>query len=488
MRTRENILPLFLIILLGTALRLYRLDYQSFWNDEILTVQRSILPIKQVIMGADSNLLPLYYSVVRPFIGLENREFWVRIPSVIFGALSILLLYLILCNWLGKHTGLVGSILLAISPFHVWYSQEARPYAMLLFLSLLSIWLLQQLVKDREKTCLKFSFIISSSAVFYSHTVGIVFIGYLFIYILLATPREKWKNWLVIFGGIILLILPGIYRMIIIPPMTPAGPNLSVNPLLLAYTGWAFSAGFSLGPNITELHMPNRLSYVISSIHLKLPVMLVFSIIFILGIIRLWRKNRQIFWYSFLLLLFPLAFAIFGSIVTVHTYNVRYAILAYSSFLIFLAAGLKSLRVNWLRVSTLAVIILISLISLSNYFYNEHFHKDNNRDAAQFLENHIQTNDLVICSANYTSDNLEYYCKIDLNIVPYPVDAFLTNPEDVESDLKRIIADRDRFWLFLSRIFHSDPDGYIRKYCEKHFRPTLTRKRSGVELILYQRN
>ena len=122
---------------------------------------------------------------------------------------------------------------------------------------------------------------------------------------------------------------------------------------------------------------------------------------------------------------------------------------------------------------------------------------------------HSLAGDLIIVSATYTLPDLRYYFNNnsveELQAVGYPfpddwdgtieffeqdsgpLGAGFVNPLNVEADLRKIVGERDRFWLFLSRTYHSDPDGHIRKYCDANFRQLQVKGWSGVDLMLYRR-
>ena len=107
------------IMLLAIALRAYRLGYQSLWFDEILTFHSSNSPILEIITqpSVNTNIPPLYYLVVHAMLGIGNQDVLLRLPSLVFGFLSILLIYFVVCNWLGRNIGLISASLMAISPF-----------------------------------------------------------------------------------------------------------------------------------------------------------------------------------------------------------------------------------------------------------------------------------------------------------------------------------------------------------------------------------
>lgn len=489
MKNQKEILLLIVILIAGTILRLYRLDYQSFWNDEIITINILSSSLVQIITDYDITNLPLYFLLVCPLLMFENHELWVRLPSVFFGSLSIFLIFITLRNWLGKSIAFLGSALMAISPFHVFYSQEARPYSLLVFLSLLSFWFLQESLKRQENKWLKLGFVISIVTVLYCHAVGIAFFGFLITYILISVPRRKWKEWLLVFGIIILLTLPGAFQILPLSSQPSADLHRSFNLLFVPYTIWTFITGYSLGPTVVELHMPDRFNYVIANIHIILPIMLFCCSLFCFGTIKLWKQDKLIFLFVALWFLFPLGNAILGSIITVQPFNIRYAILAFAPFLIFCAIGIWDLKFTCMPIVALSIAGLISVLSLYNYYFDGRYQRDNNRAAAEFLMTHAKPNDLVIGSASYTLTNLKYYYhgKHDLIFKGYPVDGKNAKYARLESDLSKIITNRNHFWLFLSRTFHSDPQEYIRKFVDEYFIRNIEFTSNGVELIRYKR-
>jgi len=298
---------LLLILLVSAGLRCYRLDYQSFWNDEIITYDDSKHQLSRIISNPyDPNIPPLYYLITHFIMDLGDKEWILRFPSVLFSVLSVFLFYLVLNNWLGRKHGLMGALVMALSPFHIWYSQEARPYALLILLSLLSLWLLQLLTKNPRQRGLRIAFVVASAATFYCHTVAIAFIGFLVIYVLLVTPRDRWKEWMFIFGSILLIITPALSMLILDRPVHAENPFKAFNLLSIPYTLYAFGAGYSVGPTLTELHAPDRMIALLSYLPIILPVMLLFSILCLRGAIQTYKTNISIFWSSVLWFVFPM--------------------------------------------------------------------------------------------------------------------------------------------------------------------------------------
>jgi 4-amino-4-deoxy-L-arabinose transferase-like glycosyltransferase len=475
------------------------------WHDEVITFITAIdSPFKIMTDPYDMNIPPLYYLIEHLVLRLGHGEFILRLPSVIVASLSIPTFFGVLSHGYGRAVGIAGAGLMVLSPLHVWYSQEARPYALLVFLSLVSIWCFQRLIDRQANLIWSGAFVIFTALVFYAHTVGIALIGSMVVYVLMTTSYTHWKQWFARFAMIGLFIAPAIYRLLLIPPVASANEFDSSKPLAsIAYTLWAFGTGFSFGPTVADLHMPDRASIIWGYLPLIVPVMLVLCFLSIFGAFQLLREDRKKFWFTTLWLCFPLGFALLGSMLTVHPFNVRYSILAFPPFLTLISVGIVHTKNYWARSVAAAGIVLISLGSLTNYFFNERYHRDDNRSASQFLSLHAVPNDLVIASAAYTAPNLRYYYQGEpIKIVGYPTHKsleednsihpdppgalYVENDDPIGRDIEHIIGDRQRFWLFLSRIYDSDPYGAIPGFLNTKYSQKLSASWPGTQLILYE--
>lgn len=135
-----------LIILLAFALRIYRLDYQELRGDEsfgYFFVQRSYAGmIDATIELAEPHPVGSYF-VLKPWLGAAgDSEFALRFPSAWFGVLATALtLRLAMRLGFRRGTGLIAALLLAISPYATWHSQDARMYSMSMALTVAVVWL-----------------------------------------------------------------------------------------------------------------------------------------------------------------------------------------------------------------------------------------------------------------------------------------------------------------------------------------------------------
>ena len=127
------------VALLALALRVHRLGGRSLWFDEAFTVFITRRPWGEgwSALVVDGVHPPLYYWLQKAAQGLLGEsEFALRFPSALAGVLAVLLIRRLGSRWAGAQAGRWAAWLMALSPFHVWYSQEARMYAWLTLFSL----------------------------------------------------------------------------------------------------------------------------------------------------------------------------------------------------------------------------------------------------------------------------------------------------------------------------------------------------------------
>jgi len=143
-RVPQETLALILILLLGVSLRLYRLDWQSGWFDEVFSVSVSRQPFREITDVAVRDFVnpPLYYYLLHVWMSVAGESMAAaRLFSVLCGGLAIFILFGLVKTLCGARAGLLAALLLAVSQTGVAYSQEARTYSLTLLLALGTAWL-----------------------------------------------------------------------------------------------------------------------------------------------------------------------------------------------------------------------------------------------------------------------------------------------------------------------------------------------------------
>lgn len=142
---RERAL-LALLVALGAALRFWHLGSQSYWFDESFTVdlvRRGLGDMLATIPRTESTP-PLYYVLAWAWAKLFGTgEAGLRSLSALIGTAAVPLAWRAAREWFASpRVALIAAALVAVNPYFVWYSQEARSYILLVFMTALSLLLL----------------------------------------------------------------------------------------------------------------------------------------------------------------------------------------------------------------------------------------------------------------------------------------------------------------------------------------------------------
>jgi hypothetical protein len=140
-----------IITLVGGFLRALALSTKGLWLDEAFSIwlaNHSIAEMMQWIVRIDQHP-PLYYLLLHGWIALGgDTAYHVRFLSVVFGTATIPVIYLIGKRISGEVMGLAAALILAFSPFNIYYAQETRMYTLLMFNAAVAIYALVRLLTD----------------------------------------------------------------------------------------------------------------------------------------------------------------------------------------------------------------------------------------------------------------------------------------------------------------------------------------------------
>ncbi len=179
----------------GAAIRFFPLGVQSFHHDEVITVMR-VLPgtfghMLHEVKVSESNP-PLYYVLAWGWIKAFGRDEWgIRSLSALFGALTVALGYPIGRQLASRRVGLILTGLLAFNPMLIWYSQEARSYALLVFFGALSFLFFVRALDTRRGRDLAL-WAVASALALCSHYFAFFAVGIEAAWLVVAL-RDRWK-------------------------------------------------------------------------------------------------------------------------------------------------------------------------------------------------------------------------------------------------------------------------------------------------------
>jgi hypothetical protein len=136
-------------------LRFATLGTQSYWEDEGYTVQAvdgGFGHLLHLVARTESNP-PLYYALAWAWAhAFGTGEVALRSLSALFGTLLVPVAYLLARTVAGRGAALAAAVLVAVNPLLVWYSQEARNYALLALLGGLSLLACARVAERRGDT------------------------------------------------------------------------------------------------------------------------------------------------------------------------------------------------------------------------------------------------------------------------------------------------------------------------------------------------
>jgi uncharacterized membrane protein len=506
MNKKNAQIALVLILLLGAFLRIYGLGNESFWLDEVDTFKSVEFSVPQIIektyvnatlypqfWGKGAGSVPLYYILTNYWMKIVGlSEFKLRFFSALFGILSVYLVFLIGKLILNQEIGLIASFMLAINHQHIYFSQEARMYSMLVALTLLSALSLLHALKT-NKNIYWGSFVISTVLLLYTHTFSFFILLFQGVFILLYWKKYRMFLKKMVFSGIavFLFYLPWIPALIKqLSYGAPLGRILGAPPLtkliaelievLFQFNSW-------ISPDLNNriaLRTMNFLELTNSGWVLIISVIgitLLLGFAFVLGLIYIKDKKLNIgslkdhkVVFLLLWLLIPILVPFLISIASPKNAifsDIRYVLFASPPY--YLLASLGISRVYKWKNIFLALLVIFSIFPLYSYYTN--FDNQQWREASKYLQlNRSPDEYLFIQKANNVLP-LEYY---------YPNKAKIIAIDNIDQ-FTSALGEKQSFWLVLSLEKYSDPEGLVKKYADSHYSLVQTKEYIGVKIFHY---
>lgn len=195
------------LFMLACAIRIFKLN-MGFWRDEVVTLTEFVpLPWLEIIKTVPYPNNHLFYTLLckLSILTFGEKEWSARLPAMIFGALTPPTLYLVLRKRFSQLVSFGAGLFLAIHYWAVWFSQDARGYSGLIFLSLLSTWLFLEFIEQAQWKQ-AFAYVLTAGISVYFHLYGlfIIFGQFLWLFILCLRRRAKIRLLLLPLGAVFL--------------------------------------------------------------------------------------------------------------------------------------------------------------------------------------------------------------------------------------------------------------------------------------------
>jgi mannosyltransferase len=466
-RRHGNVL-LALILVLATILRLVRLGSQSFSYDEVYS---AILSAKSLAVVATrfGQTPTLFHILLHFWLHLGRSDAMIRLLPLLFGIASLWVVYLLGKKLMDVRHGLLCSFLLAISPFHIWYSQDARMYSLLILLSTASTLFFVKFLQEKSGWP-KIWWVVTTGLAIYTHYYAtfLLFCQGAFFFLFLNKYRPLMRRFGYSLGIMVVVILPifflyfSVGRHGVLLAEGAGGNPLQI--FSLPYTFFAFSLGYSYGPSVAELHWLTSLAALRPYLIQLVPAALLFSVIFALGLRSLWRERERLV-FILLYLMVPIAGGCLVSLVWPQiSYNVRYISIALPPYGLILTRGLLAPRNRTIRWVLTGLVVVVTLYSVHNYYYQDKYAKARYRWAAQYVSTHAEEGDIILAAP---LKPFTYYYP-----GPLTVHTALWSPTFYRKMIAARIRGSQRAWLVMGREWDRDPEGKMKSYMNSKF-PTV---------------
>lgn len=201
-----------LLALVAFTVRAISLDAQSLWRDEVDAMRFATAPLEEVL----SNFArpgwngPFYFLMLRGWIALTGTsEYAMRFFSLFFGVLGVPLTYALGRRLFSPQAGCFAALLVSVSPYLTWYSQEVKMYTLVSILTLLAIYALRRAVEGDGRHWWGVQVVAAGLAV-YTHIIAALLIPVqvLIYFTWWSKARRQWLGALISLACFTLPYLP----------------------------------------------------------------------------------------------------------------------------------------------------------------------------------------------------------------------------------------------------------------------------------------
>ncbi len=484
-------------------LRTLTLAEQSLWRDEVDAIRFSSWPILELVTGLFrvGHNGPLFFLLLRPWRSLSgDPEFALRYPSALFGTLALPLGF-VLARQLGfsRRIGLLLGLLLATSPYLVWYGQEAKMYTLLLvlvstafiaYLKALTAPPLPQREASFQDSAILIRlihggkwwlvFVVATTLSFYTHILAPLMLPVYGLVALLhpADLRRHWWGWLISMSCLTLpylplalwqapLLLNGFHsghpfyplakQFNILLQLYSSGLIRFISPIAITLFVFLFLGGLFLPSRATGDRKPttNYTSPHVSRLTLALWTLLPPLIVYLVSL-------------------------------RVQVYEDRYLIYIVPGFYLLVVLGLTSVRQYSPRLAGLCLGLTLAINLLGIWQQQRQPIKTDFRAVAAYLSSQPQPPSPIMVQMPYLQHTLAYYYKGDYTLL----EGLWTNngksEATVDAEMSALTTNLTDLWLVVSEEATWDSRHLTRTWLDAHANLVDQASFTRVDVYHYQ--
>jgi hypothetical protein len=484
---------------LAVVLRFFRIGHQSLWVDEMISLELATWAggaefwrgLLQDIHGPWGSML------LHGWVELGRSEAWLRTLYAIPAVATVPLAFLLAHDLYGPAAGRVAGLAAALSPFHVWYSQEVRNYTWAILWATAALIFFVRVWDSRGGprtwaalgACLVLAALSSFSAALlivalafvtpfrrpFERRFLVASLGTLAVACLAFVPW--FADWFVRLDAQRLFVSAP-------PPMAvPLREASGFQAIGIPYALWTLAFGYTLGPTLFDLHLERSLA----ALAAHAPVLGIGAVAIgtgiALGVRSSLARGRGI--WTLGLLGIPLVLAVFLAVREVKTFHPRYLVACFPVLLAVLAAGWSAPG----RVARTSGVLALGLavLSLGNLYFVPAYGKEDSRGAARLVREREEPGDAVVVI--YSFRPFEHYFaetgggRARLHNVHK---RFLATDDQMRVHVADARKGSRRVWLVLSRWWDVAPEERILGVFEETLDEKDRWELHGVKVLLFE--
>lgn len=479
---------LVLAILLAFAFRLINLEGRAIWYDEAFAILFSEKSLSAMlygtvtsVQGGAADVHPiLYYSLLHAWMNwVGETAFAARFLSVGLGVATVAVVYRVATSLFGEKEGSASAFILAIAPFHIAYSQEARMYALLGLTSALAL-LTFALYERTRRLKWWLLFVAAGVGVVYSHNLGCLILLAVGLWVLLKRDLMLLRGTVLAGIAIVLLWLPWLL-------------------LLPAELGKVSQSYWVPRPDLVTL-IQTIVTFFVDFDNARLPPLLLpFGLfvalsLFAITAIQIARNlpNKNALFLLTLVLLPPMLLFLVSQWRPV--YITRGLMASFLALAVLAAWGIVRMPNSARRVALLAM-GLLTVTSLGFYYQYAEFPRPPFRQALAYLNAHVAGSDVVVHDNKLSYFPMHYY---DLN----RVQSFVADPSGAGSDtlalptqealglfassLDQVVQGHHRVWFVIFEEALTEGGGNL-AWLNQNYRWIQTERFNDLDVYLYEK-
>lgn len=450
------------ILFLGALLRFYKLDFQSIWLDEIHTMNEanpklSLSEVYQSIMAGEQ-MPPIYFYSIYFFLKLFGyTSFVARLFSILTGVLSLYAIYLLGKEMIDRKAGLMASGILCLNMYHLFYSQEARPYGLLMLLTTISFFRIVKFIKSPS----------ALNAIFYGASAGLMLLTHFFgLFVLLSQ------------GTILLLFLINTdkknrIKFFLNSLLSGAIAILFFIPVVSIFIKVSQIKEFWIAPTTID-----TIKQIFKDFCGNSDVILYLSIIAICYFVFLFIKNKKQFNKKsalienkyllsgtvLILWVFVVLFvAIVRSYLVIPMIISRYFIVILPALILMVVIAIRAFDKQKISLLFFVIFLVVSFyeITFHSHYYTR-ISKEQFREGTNFIKANNRNQEPIVSSLGWY---LPYFFKEDTgnyHVVDKPL-------EDYFGDMQQDSTKIESFWYFDAFGRQYNPNKELQKFIDQHF-------------------